>query len=862
MAFVRILLIGCLFLNAIAYGQVFKTNKETKALISYATLSGDQPGSLMWSTLAASFNVYLKDIKINISGQLDMQVLHENDGRYTLQMRFHRQDISGNLTFEGFDVDSLLWPEVVVADIEFYNGRHARGSLAVSCFTNGQWANVDVTGFLSHSIGEIDVRAVNEKFAYQQSQPVALKKWIDLVFSYYSFSTLLMELNAKYETFASDSKRSLENLLLDRIEIARLSHLFERWNGFRVLHFDRVDPKKVKALWARISRYEKRATTLSMEHKEGNEPEQSFQVEAFCSALTSLSNYYLSQSKQMQPAQASAWLQMVSIAQSDDEMEIIKTALPIEIVTEIGRCAYRSFVMAGEAEVDKGDYAGALLLLRNATQVVEQLNVGSDRFFQQVYLQAFDGVAGSYLKVGRMALANGNSGLASSYFQKAYDMIDLNESFYLSFEAQDSALPLLFNEIGEIGKMSPVLFLPESGLYHFNVCLPLVEKFGSDCKEVFYVDFSTSCLYLFNLYADTLELMISDGQYPDAANQMAVINSFYLKYKVYLTGKEDRVLMLAEQLFQINLAQSDELLKAQQPRVALDQLLLASEIGNWLPEYARNEINQRLETVSTALITERIEKVRYHIWALRLDEARTLLSETEDIERRYLKGRNTGIVNLIAEVYHELDSRKCLVVQQKVDNGVAEIRTALKNKSYASAVKAFQSIQNILSENAECETNLRLYNAVEPTCLHLVYYLEQFEFLKKQLYNQGYVLFIDGYVELSNFVQTERLDTIGIEMVGLSTFVSSQHLPILTLYTGEYFAEKGQYRKALEFAHMAKKQGASRKESRRLQTQIAAGLAQADKASAKSVDEALDEYVANDHWFSHFKLVYRKNRLL
>jgi hypothetical protein len=82
------------------------------------------------------------------------------------------------------------------------------------------------------------------------------------------------------------------------------------------------------------------------------------------------------------------------------------------------------------------------------------------------------------------------------------------------------------------------------------------------------------------------------------------------------------------------------------------------------------------------------------------------------------------------------------------------------------------------------------------------------------------------------------------------------------LYTGEYFAEKGQYRKALEFAHMAKKQGASRKESRRLQTQIAAGLAHGDKESAKSVEEALDEYAVNDHWFSHFKLVYRKNRFL
>ncbi|MCF8348263.1 MAG: hypothetical protein K9G61_05570, partial [Bacteroidales bacterium] len=77
MAFVRILLVGCLFLNSMAYGQVFKTTKETRTSISYASLSNDQPGSLMWSTLAASFNVYLKDIKINISGKLDMQVLHE-----------------------------------------------------------------------------------------------------------------------------------------------------------------------------------------------------------------------------------------------------------------------------------------------------------------------------------------------------------------------------------------------------------------------------------------------------------------------------------------------------------------------------------------------------------------------------------------------------------------------------------------------------------------------------------------------------------------------------------------------------------------------------------------------------------------
>ncbi len=860
MAVWRFLFFIFLFASSLAYGQDFRKNIEIDAVLNRNYLGSDSCGNEALTILASSFNLSKKGIEVEIAGKLTCEIDLELDGKYILSVSFLQKKIKGDVVYEGFNAGYLLWPSMFQSKIVFYNGRHVRGSVEVTCFTNGQKSTFDVTEFVTGTIGELSLRVLDQRFIYEKTQPDGLENWVDEVFAYNSFVMLLNDLNKKFSKFASDSKRKQEYLLLDRIEIARMTYLLDQRDFFLSLHAIESDPKKMFSTWANIQRYEQRVVTLSQPIEDGWG--KNFQTDTFCLSLTNLSNAYLAQSKLLQPAQATAWLSMAVVPEHDSEMAILYGGLPENTVVGIRRCAYNAFVNSGAVESSRGDYAGALLLLRNATIMAGSTAVIPDLEFQEVYLEAFEGIASSFFKVGKMALKNGNLALAITYFQKGYDMVAQNQQLFSGFESRDSAMPAFFNEILAIAEHADLSFLPASRLYHFEVCSPMVDIFGKAWSNSFYAAYAESIKRVFISNISLLESQLNFRQYPDASAQLDSIDLFYNKYAFYLAGEEGSVTVLAERLYDVYMAQSHELLLANQSQVALDQLLLASDIGKWLPDGATAEINAEILTVSGALIADYVKKIKYHIWALRLDEAEGLLAEVESIENQYLNGANSEVLKLIADTYLELDSRACQALQQKLNNNINEIKTALKNKSYQAAVRAFEVSQENLNSHAECELNRSAYDEIKPVCRHLVYYLEQSDSLKQQLYSQGYSQVIERYVALADFVYANNLDTLGVGMTSLFTFVSHQNLPMLTLQTGEFYVQRGQYDKALEYARMAKKQGVLKKQARSLQSQIASGLAHQDKNSNISVDEALDEYTYNDQWFSHFKIVYRKNRLL
>ena len=185
----------------------------------------------------------------------------------------------------------------------------------------------------------------------------------------------------------------------------------------------------------------------------------------------------------------------------------------------------------------------------------------------------------------------------------------------------------------------------------------------------------------------------------------------------------------------------------------------------------------------------------------------------------------------------------------------------MRAHSFTSVEKVYVSVQDLKSETVGCDLNEKQLLIVEQTCQPIVGYLDQNRQVKKLLFERGYSAAIDHYVNLLKYISTYQLDTLGITLPSLYTFVGQQKLSLLTITTTQYYLDKGNYQDALQYLWMARKQKIKKADMRHLMRRIAEGLAQMDKKSETLVSEALENYTGNDKWFSYFNFTYRKNRL-
>lgn len=845
----------------------FKVSNVSETM-SYKSMADDLFGRQIISMLASSFNLSTQVLQLKPEGTLHVEVIQNELETAFLRLLFYKRTLEGDVVFKGFVADSVLWPARVGAKVQLFNGRHLRAEINIVCPTDGQPVEIEVSEFISGQVGELSIRVLQPSYSYEQDQVERIKGWIEYVETYYSFHRYLSEIDKRYRRYATDNERSYSNVWIERMELERLSWIMNQLKIEQILHLKTADPAGYLPLKAKMVRYSKRASTLfNQTISNGNKVDKEDAL-TFCGKYIDLSVDCMLKAKKLQPADAIIPNLMASVSMEDEELrliqEIVVSMSKAKAVNDLSipQCISKQFVSTSEKFMDAENFADALLLLNNASVFQNTFNIISDGKFENMFLHAFEGVASSYLRVGRMAALTGNGVLSQTYFQRAGEMFDANQPGFKQMSKQDSVMPSFFKEVVQVCQLPDDHLSPGEKLSFLEKAAPLVDEFGSSWLPDFNREFQKVIIRVFNQKVSLFDVYLSQKQYPDAGFSLQNANHFFEKYHRFLSGSTKRLCQLSSDLYHVYINQSDELLFAGQPGIALEQLELAKKMGNWLPPGGLKEIVSRIDGVVIPLIEEKISKVEFEIWAMRLTEAEVKLQEVDSIEQLYLDGKNPMLLQLIRETRFNLQNRVCVSAQQKLDNSVNECFVSLKNRSFTAAVKALQLSNNWVVSNKYCELDTLRYTQVKSACLPLITYLDEMKAVKLLLFSQGYNVAIDRYVNLKKFASENNLDTLGIQLPALYTFVGEQRLPLLTKATATYYANKGKYLEALQYLWLCKDQKLSKSDVRSVMRQVAAGLADADHDQYESVDAAIEKYTSNDQYFNYFKFIYRKNRLL
>ena len=849
--------------------QVYRRAVEVNRELNYQSTEADSNARQIFNALAFSFNQSPRHIRLKASGTFNIELKKALDGRSLLLLSFYRSELNGNTEFAGFVADSILWPSQIQGDIFVYDGRHLRKNIVFKCPTSGGLVEIDVTEFVNSRVGELIFKPDRLDYKYQRNQIQFVTEWIEQVEQYYSFKALLSDIKDRFQRRTSDSQRNTSDILVNHIEMERLSWLLDHEPVIKSLYLHRSDPADVLKMIGQVNRLSKRASTLFDQEMLRDGIPFDTEMESFCRLYVELSTSYLHQAKSLQPSEAGAFINMASIAPAGIESVIIEQIIQhfsagnTRQYSVIPLCIHKLFTVDAQQLNLDDDFANAFLLLRNATLVQKSYGLPSNQEFNSAFMATFDGVAASYLKVGRMATTqSGYNALSEIYFNKVNELVTQNEDLLLSMPKQDSALPRLLNELLKLGELTnkQCTYSQKMSLLDVNRALILhMEHIHTASYHAFR---EYCCLGYLNQQLEVLDWLMSVNQYPDASLKLAAIDTFAYKHNDCFPEQDLRLSELSDRLFHIYIDQGDRLLLAGQPGVALEQLVLAEKIGRWLPSGGSELIDQKIDDVAWPLIEDEVRKVRYYIWALRLSEAELLLQFADSIEKRYLGGSNLNAVRLLHDVHQEIEDRVCNMAQQKMDNALNEISAIMRNHAYLSVEKAFESLAQIKLDFPGCSFNENDIQFVTQTAAPVVSYLVQNRQVKKMLFERGYEVAIDKYVNLLKYISDNKLDTLGIQLFSVYTFVGEQRLSLLTIGTVDYYLGKGNDTEALKYLWLAKEQRVKKSDVRNQMRQVAAGLAEKDKKSGVPVDEALENYIGNDQWFSYFKFVYRKNRLL
>ncbi|MFA5419227.1 MAG: hypothetical protein WC341_12295, partial [Bacteroidales bacterium] len=676
--------------------QVFQRTVELNQELNYQNLAADSSGRQIFNRFASSFNLSPNRIRLQASGVFKLVLDRNTDGQFLLSVSFFKRAITGNTEFSGFMADSILWPKVVTAQIQIYNGRHLRNTIPVTCSSDGSPHQIDISEWVIGRIGELDLHVQEAKLSFQRDQAAEAMHWIEQVDRYYSYRALLTTIKDRYQKLANDNQRSFASISVNHLELERLKWYFDQETFVGNLHLDKHDPVDVLKTMGQIARLVNRAATIFNQELKKNRIVDRQEVADFCNRYVELSTDYLLWADEFQPSVATAFVQMASVPPASSESDMLKSV--IHFFSDRGQIPENqvsgciSDLFAKEAAIlnAKEDFVVALLMLRNAAFIQNSFKIKPKHEFNSAYEASFDGVAGSYLKVSRMAGLSNNQMLSRTYLEQVYTMLQNNHDFLATLPEQDSALPELFHEALLFSEVSEPHVSYADKINLLDKTLTLSERIGKAWYRSLDSAYLLSCEGYLNQQLTVLDWMLNQEQYPDASLKFAHLKHFLQQHVDFQPDNDSPLYFHAKRIFDVYLQQSEMLMKARQPGVALEKLVLANQVSEWLPSGAHQLIDGRIDSVAFQLIEQMVLKVKFYIWAMRLPEARQKLAEADSIEQLYLDGINKNASLLLASAHQELDDRVCLMAQQKLDVTVNEIRAALQSRAFSAIENAFE----------------------------------------------------------------------------------------------------------------------------------------------------------------------------
>jgi len=865
---ISFVLLVLIFVQTSYSQEYFESNTIVKTTIIYDGLSENGYGRKIFNLLGLENNTSVHKIQLDTKSRLLVRISRDNDNKLTTKISLTRVSIVGNTYLHDFNIDSLLWPSSFTAKLTVYNGKHKRGTINIAASANGKLATINLSNILNSNIGNISAKITDIKFEYDELKYQKINNISQTIGYYYSYGILLNNLIDTYSKNVKNNNDGTEIIFIDKILINRISSNIENHEFNSSLNLNQNDPIGFLKLQRKLHRLSNRAETLFNQQIQKSKHNSEIPLE-FCELFCRISINFLGYTKTLQPSEAVGFEEIAEIENTYTSKENLKNIIDyyasdssLEAIN-LYQNIFNNFVSMADEAIINDNYTDALLLLNNALIIHNWFNTNLTNKYSSLVSFALDGVASSYLSVGAVALRAQNKLLANKYFKKADIIVMSNNEIFESIKYSDTAFS---NYLGLQYKIALQFIVDQNftsalnRLYFGNnICLKLNNSLVCNL-----IDSVTCVAYsgIINNKLDSLDTLISTGQFPDAYVQLSGISK-------YINGNtcknEDDSLRFSElsySLFIEFLQQGEILIDAQQSEMALYKLLKANSIQDKYLSGKVEKLSLLIKYAAEPEITKLIDEAKYHTWANRMDEAALLSIKANELTSLYFGNSNIRINEALAELDNQMILRKCISYKIKYDDAIKKIHIAIKYYNYNKLNTLLVEAQTYVTNYPECAINNTKVLELRKEYNAIIEFYQQYDDVIIKLFESGYEDVIERYIALSEFYTTNNLEKYNINFPDVVEFIIAQNQSRLTMATAKYYVDNNYADLAFSFVKIYKNQGGDSKSIKPITNEIASKLALRDEELELPAKDALIKYTDGDNWYTSFKIAYLKNRIV
>lgn len=833
--------------------------------LNYNSFPANSRGSRVIALLSSNNITNLYWVYIGVHADLQVQINTAEYGQLSANILLESYSLEGETHFRDFTIDTLLMPDLIEGNIRIlYNDK-----LLVS----QPWLIGVRTGYVSMFIPDsvrvdknnLKVELEVKRFDYSNQRYSQFIETTNLINAYYAFTQVLNDMLTGFEKRGLNKNEPPSYLFLSWEEIQRVNNYVYNYRFYNRLNLEHYDPAGFLALYNRSIRLQRRASTLKNWIKSETAPGLIDDKQKFCSGFADLSMKYLDMAADHQPYIASGFTEVARIITSEQVKDMLRDASKLYDVfnkadkKSTSQLIYDHFVALADSALVSQKYVSTLDLLYNANLMPEWFEtVKRSPAYEDIYVQAIDGLMSAYLRVATMAYRSGSYFMAEMYYQKAVDVYMLHsdnlggkklasEAFLLFISEQTALSYKLINDkeyFKAVELLSKAKEISEEQELHQS-------------KTLIDSAFRLSYSGIYDEKLDSIQQLIDAHRQDEALQAMEKTNAFSLEKNEYLKNMNKyHFMVLAQALFNTYYNQGVSQMQGKDADRALFSFLKAKRINDKYLDRQNEELDSMIYYATVPVILNIIQQGEFEVWANRTDKANDLLAEALDYQKKYELMENAEVNAAIGGLSEKIKNRHCTNLNNDLFALGKQAENRINSGKYSDAEELLQKGRQIIKDYPYCELEGDKITSLWYRYEDAFNYYHIVKKINQNLEKRDYTRAIDQFVSLGQHYQLDHIKRYGIEAPDLKHFIVGQNNRQMTDAAAAYFVAHKKYEEAFVYLKLLHQQDVASRETRNLQQMIGEGLAEhnnEDHFDNKNLQAALD---GNDKWYRYMQWAY------
>ncbi len=824
-----------LFKSSVSQTIVFSDTIRQKAIVKTNTENREHLENHFLKELSRGLGKSHRNTTYSIDYQLTISIILEKaDSSYRIMTDVFINEISGDIFFRDFTLESVLKPSIAIVNIKFSNSPESYvDTVPVTDHDSGRnYPHHDpcrLTGI--HYPFSFEIEQTLCKLEYDNADLTHFNDQIRARQDYYA-SNAIIDTAFKLLFRLSDHNQSTLSSFSHIVELEHLLYHLENKPFISDLNVEKYDPLNfLQKLDNLAYRYE--LARKNLEGKAGNagtHPDK-IQLTKFYDDYIFLFLKYLNPAYHADFYSRESYYELGSVIYRKDQLAddanlFLKIAFATRMDNYSGQmlqtfsdAIYYAWLKQADSSILHQKYNDALVILQNADSFCHHspYTFCNHNLFQK-QAQAKYGLYDSFLTVATKALRSGNSQMAANFINRAHDYQKSNKEFIISdlkvqklndslvaqylLKAQNSFAAGMYNESQG--------FLNQSLKQADEQMVDSISSLQTEVQKAILKEYSTTISDYYNAgqVAEAEKVIIRANEllliYPELTNQLEKIDSI-------------------ERLIKKN---ADSLLQVDgRPKV--------------------------LAMISSG---------RVNVWGNELHKAKRIRKESFLLAKSYFLDKDSTI----QQALHGLDTlirfKKCFDSSLDFDSKIYATKQAISNKNFIKADQVLQEVRHIVSDNPECNISDSLAITLLRTYKPAIEYQKKLIELEKALEEKNYKKMFSLYDQVDELYNSYNLNLFGITHKPKEGFITDNNDSGLLLFTLNTSIMAGNGQEGFTILKRMRDAGMDKETVKSQQREIGELMAISDRNKNPGIDPKvrLAEYTEGSTWFNIFNKTYMR----